>query len=278
MTAPPPSLAQTLAKEALNPNATTPTLAKAQATAANAGTAAAEAKKAKAEEAGTVAAAPEAEVGANTSPNSGLAGRAGIPGLPGQVAAVSAASASGSGVDETPGSAAEVSAPTHRVAVETQGRQAAQSTQSQGDTQQNQTSSNTSGGGNMEGGTGGGDGNAGGHSSGGHQQGHQQQAAAQNAIANMPISDLQALVQMLFGDGQNASGQNSGKGSGEGSGDSEVEEVGEVETPAAEHHHEEAPVQSAEEAISARTLSRVSDLVDPTLDFSHILKRPGRAE
>lgn len=126
----------------------------------------------------------------------------------------------------------------------------------------------------MEGGTGGGDGNSGGHSSGGHQQGHQQHAAAQNAIANMPISDLQALVAMLFGDGQNASGQNSGKGSGEGAGDSEVEEIGgEVEAPAVEHH-EAAPVQSASEAISARTLSRVSDLVDPTLDFTHILKRP----
>lgn len=124
----------------------------------------------------------------------------------------------------------------------------------------------------MEGGTGGGDGNAGGHSSGGHQQGHQQHAAAQNAIANMPISDLQALVQMLFGDGQ-SSGQNSGQGSGEGAGDSEVsEEIGEVAAP--EHHEPAAPVQSASEAISARTLSRVSDLVDPTLDFSHILKKP----
>ena len=124
----------------------------------------------------------------------------------------------------------------------------------------------------MEGGTGGGDGNAGGHSSGGHQQGHQQHAAAQNTLANMPISDLQALVQMLFGDGQ-TSGQNSGQGSGEGAGDSEVgEEIGEVAAP--QSSEPAAPVQSVEEAVSARTLGRVADLVDPTLDFTHILRRP----
>jgi len=89
----------------------------------------------------------------------------------------------------------------------------------------------------------------------------------------MPVSDLQALIQMLFGEGQ-TSGQNSGQGSGEGAGDSEVgEEIGEVAAP--EHSEAAAaPVQTAEEAIQARTLSRVSDLVDPTLDFSHILKRP----
>ncbi len=191
--------------------------------------------------------------------------------VPGQPGAVAISAGSVQGVEETPGSAAEVSQPTHRVAVETQGRQAAQTTQNTGESQQNQNSSSASGGGSMEGGTGGGDGNAGGHSSGGHQQGHQQHAAAQNAIANMPISDLQALVQMLFGEGQ-TSGQNSGQGSGEGAGDSEVGEIGEVAAP--EYTESAAPVQSAEEAIQARTLSRVSDLVDPTLDFTHILKKP----
>lgn len=80
---------------------------------------------------------------------------------------------------------------------------------------------------------------------------------------------------MLFGDdGQTA--QSGGEGSGEGSGDSDasdeiggVSEAGESSAP--------APV-SVEESLQRRTLGRVSDMIDPTLDFTHILRKPKAGE
>ena len=265
-----PSLAQTLAKEALAPRSVTPTLANAAAAGVTAGSG--ESKKAKeGEVAASASAVSEGEVevavAGPAAANQGRPGVAGVPGIPG---ATVASGVPGASTEEGSTSVGEVSTPTHRVAVESQGRQAAQTTQNNGETQQNQNS-NSSSGGNMEGGTGGGDGSGGGHSSGGQDRGHQHQSA-QNAINSMPIQDLQQLVQMLFGDGQsNTSGQNSGQGAGEGSGDSEVlEELGEV----ADRQTETAPPPSVEEAIQARTLSRVSDLVDPSLDFTHILRKP----
>lgn len=158
-------------------------------------------------------------------------------------------------------------------AVETQARQVAlqQPGQTASEGTQQQGSSGSGGGEGMGGDGGGGDFSGGGHSSGGQQQNSGGQNP-QNTVAGLNVNDIQQLMQVLMGaDGQgaNADGQSSGAGGDTGEGDSEAGPI-EVDAPAVP----EAQAATAAEQVSRNTISRVSDLIDPTLDFTHVLKRP----